>query len=266
MLASASALLLGVAAVIAAGVVPTRAERPPDLAAVSSDPAAPHARPSGPLVVVGLGDSVPAAGGCACRSYVSLTADQLARRSGRSAQVDNLAVGGETTSSLLDRLRQPAVRAQISDADVVLVTIGANDFDPRLLTSGGCQPISAVPCYQDTLDRQRTLLTDALGQVTTLTAAKGAQVVVTGYWNVFLDGDVGRAEGDAYVTGSDALTRQDNDQIAAVAAAGGSLYVDVYAPFKGDGSQDDTALLAPDGDHPDQAGHDLIARTLVTAL
>ena len=44
-------------------------------------------------------------------------------------------------------------------------------------------------------------------------------------------------------------------------------YVDIYTPFKGaDGSTDDTALLADDGDHPNAAGHQLIATALLAAL
>jgi hypothetical protein len=40
----------------------------------------------------------------------------------------------------------------------------------------------------------------------------------------------------------------------------------VSRPFKGDGTGDDTALLAIDGDHPDAARHTLIAQTLLQAL
>ena len=51
------------------------------------------------------------------------------------------------------------------------------------------------------------------------------------------------------------------------AAAHGAVYVDLFTPFRGaDGSKDCTALLTDDGDHPDAAGHALIARTLLAAL
>jgi len=89
---------------------------------------------------------------------------------------------------------------------------------------------------------------------------------VTGYWNVFLDGAVGRARGAAYVTGSDALTRAVNAGIAAAAERTGATYVDVYRPFKGDGDVDCTPLLAADGDHPDARGHRVIAEALLAAL
>ena len=43
------------------------------------------------------------------------------------------------------------------------------------------------------------------------------------------------------------------------------LYADIYTPFKGDGSRDDTALLVADGDHPNAPGHLLIAAAIATA-
>jgi len=39
--------------------------------------------------------------------------------------------------------------------------------------------------------------------------------------------------------------------------------VDLYSPFKGDGSKDPTSRLASDGDHPNSAGHQLIASALL---
>jgi lysophospholipase L1-like esterase len=93
-----------------------------------------------------------------------------------------------------------------------------------------------------------------------------ARVLVTTYWNVFTDGDVARrAERPGYLAWSDALTRQANAAIAQVAATHGATLVDLYAPFKGDGSTDPTDLLAADGDHPDAAGTALISRTVLAA-
>jgi lysophospholipase L1-like esterase len=41
--------------------------------------------------------------------------------------------------------------------------------------------------------------------------------------------------------------------------------VDIYAPFEGAGDRNPTALLADDGDHPNAAGHRLIAKALLDA-
>ena len=44
----------------------------------------------------------------------------------------------------------------------------------------------------------------------------------------------------------------------------GAHYVDLFRPFEQSG-RDVTSLMAPDGDHPNAAGHELIARTLLDA-
>jgi lysophospholipase L1-like esterase len=110
------------------------------------------------------------------------------------------------------------------------------------------------------------VLSSILAQISALHPDGGATLLVTGYWNVFLDGQVGCSRGTTYVQASNALTLADNALIASVTAAHGDKYVDVYTPFKGDGTRDDTALLAADGDHPNAAGHALIAGTLLQAL
>ena len=230
-------------------------------AATSTASAAPQ-----PYRVVGLGDSVPAGTNCGCTSYVVRIGQQAARQHGRPAAVTNLAQPGLTTAGLAAQLRRPAVRSAIADADLVIITIGANDFDPDLLTASDCQPATALSCYQSVLATQRSLLSSVLAQVNALQTRSGGRILVTGYWNVFRDGQVGRDQGAAYVEGGNALTRADNALIASVSAAHGDTYVDIYTPFKGDGSKDDTALLASDGDHPNAAGHALIARTLLGAL
>ena len=76
----------------------------------------------------------------------------------------------------------------------------------------------------------------------------------------------GRSLGPAYVRGSDRLTRRVNAAIEVAAHAAGARYIDGYRPFKGAGSRDCTALLAADGDHPNAAGHEVLARSLVAQL
>jgi lysophospholipase L1-like esterase len=93
-------------------------------------------------------------------------------------------------------------------------------------------------------------------------------VIVTDYWNVFEDGDVGRDDrGAAYLAWSDRLTRAFNAALCPRVAAAGATCLDLYAPFKGaDGRGDPTGLLAGDGDHPNAAGHALIARLMLAQL
>ena len=62
------------------------------------------------------------------------------------------------------------------------------------------------------------------------------------------------------------LERERDLQVLASADADHATYVDLYAPFKGaDGSADPTDVLAADGDHPNAAGHEIIAQALLRA-
>jgi lysophospholipase L1-like esterase len=63
-----------------------------------------------------------------------------------------------------------------------------------------------------------------------------------------------------------ALTQQVNEVVRSAAVSGDATYVDLFAPFKGVAGDDDaTPLLADDGDHPNAAGHQVIARALLAA-
>lgn len=242
----------------------------PSPVSVAETPSAtptPSASPthSGPYRVVGLGDSVPAGSVCDCTSYVTLVADHEARVLGTKASVSNLADGGLTTSDVLDQLTDSSVRRKIADADLVIITIGANDFDTGTVADDSCSPPD-LSCYRSTLREQASQLDDVLKKVEAL-VGRTTSVLMTGYWNVFLDGDVAADQGSDYVRNSVALTKAENAQIAKAAQEHGATYVDLFTPFKGtSGTKNDTSLLAGDGDHPNAAGHRKIAKALESAL
>jgi lysophospholipase L1-like esterase len=217
--------------------------------------------------VVGLGDSVPAGSACGCSTYVSLVGQSLATRQGTRVVSENLSAAGLTTRGLLGELEDDPARSTLVGADLTIITIGANDFDSDTVEEDVCGAGAGLACYKDELARLRTNMDAILSRVRSLETRDGSRIVVTGYWNVFMDGASGRARGKAYVTNSDKLTQAVNETLAASAAAAGAQYVDLYTPFKGDdGTKDDTALLAPDGDHPDATGHRLIATSVLSAL
>ncbi|WP_412734381.1 SGNH/GDSL hydrolase family protein [Krasilnikovia sp. MM14-A1259] len=241
-------------------------QRPATRQRAETPSASPSPSRSGAYRVVGLGDSVPAGDECDCTSYVSLVGRHEAQRRGGSAVVANLAQGGLTTAGLLDQLEDSSVRHQISAANLVIVTIGANDFDPDPVADDSCRAPD-VSCFRSTLRQQAAQLDAVLEKVDGLLGDRSATVLITGYWNVFLDGDVAAANGDDYVRNSIALTQTENAQIAAAAQARGATYVDLLTAFKGaSGTKDDTPLLADDGDHPNAAGHAKIAEALESVL
>ena len=149
-----------------------------------------------------------------------------------------------------------------TDADYVLLTIGANDFAGHEddVTAGRC----TTECVSDEMAGLTRNLRRILDRITALDTHRTPEVLVTGYWNVFKDGQVAR---DSYpLQGQDAtqaLTRATNQVIATAAAAAHATYVDVATPFET--APDITGLLAPDGDHPNAAGHALIADLMFQA-
>jgi lysophospholipase L1-like esterase len=243
------------------GTLPVHASARPSPTSPTPPPASP---PTGPLRVVGLGDSVTSGEHCDCDDYVTAFGRLLSTQEGITVTVANDGESGSTSEGLASELRSDDdLRSDVRDADVVVVTMGANDLAPALSAwrSGSCPASCSDPevgAMQADLDR----VLDTVGSL----GGGRTRVLVTTYWNVFTDGDVARkAERSGYLAWSDALTRKANAAISTVAAQHGATLVDLYAPFKGDGSQDPTHLLAPDGDHPNAAGTALICRAVLAA-
>jgi len=225
-------------------------------AAPSRNPATPAPPAPGPARLVVLGDSVAAGSACDCPGFGSVVAAR------QSASLTNEAAAGFTSADLLVQLQSPSVDTALQSATAVVITIGANDFDAAPANDPGCADLS---CWATASTQLSTTLDQVMSRVDALVPST-ATVVLTGYWNVFLDGAVGAAQGPTYVATSDALTRRVNSTVARVAAAHGNRYADTYTAFKGDGTRDDTTLLAPDGDHPDTSGHRVIAAAVERAL
>ena len=258
----ASLVLVGVGAPGVARVHPAVASP-----ARAVSPGIPHAGPqvlkpasavpatARPQLVV-LGDSVAAGSMCACGGFgVALAANT-------AGSLINAAKSGLTSQGLLTQLGSPSLVHALASATVVTVTIGANDFDEAAASQRTCATLS---CYAAPLQNLQANLTALAFRLTTMTRPT-TTIVLTGYWNVFLDGEVGDSKGATYVATSDGLTRSVNAVIGQVAKAHSDLYADLYGPFKAAASSDDTQLLAPDGDHPNAAGHHVIAIAIEHAI
>jgi lysophospholipase L1-like esterase len=157
----------------------------------------------------------------------------LAQHSDRRVTSTNLGKGGLTTTSMAAQLTDPTVRKALAGADVVVVTIGANDLIPLI------------------------------GQ---WHLGKCASACISTATTAMQDGDVAdRDYGAGFAAWSDAVTKSANVAISAAAAANAEQDVDIYEPFEGNGDRNPTSLLAADGDHPNAAGHRLIAEALIQA-
>ncbi|MCW2847803.1 MAG: hypothetical protein JWR90_1777 [Marmoricola sp.] len=217
-------------------------------------------------LVVALGDSVPSGAACPCSPFPSLYGALLGQRTGGPVKVENFAVSGLDTAGLLAQFRQARVVESVRRADVLLVTIGANDFEDNhdQVVEGACTR-QAADCVSDEMGSMRANLAKALAEIGTLRQGRPTTVLVTGYWNVFEDGYVAQqASGASGLKASIRLTLRVNAAISAVASTSGAHYVDLFEPFQSRGGHI-SSLLAADGDHPDTAGHQLIAKTLLAA-
>jgi lysophospholipase L1-like esterase len=216
-------------------------------------------------VVLALGDSVPSGYNCSCDPFPQTYGTLLARRTGTHVVVDDRAVGGLDTYGLLAQLRTPDTEDAVRRSDVILVEIGANDFGDHHddVVSGTCQSGNS-DCVSDELSSLRANLDAVIARIRTLRQGRPTTVLTSGYWNVFQDGDVARnAVGETGLQASLELTRRANAVIRSVSERDGVRYVDLYAPFEESG-RDVTSLMSDDGDHPNAAGHALIARTLLS--
>lgn len=255
----------GMAAQTTSSPTPARTSTTP--APFVTSPVVPTVAPSAPrrlVTVVGIGDSVTAGSNCDCQTYVELYAADLAHERDLKTSAINLGVAsGGTSPQLLKSLTQPGVlRDRVAKADILLVTIGANDLSSLVGTwkSDGC----ATTCYSPAVENVGHNIELIVAAARAARPGHPATILVTNYWNVFQDGDVGMAQnGGAFAIWSDILTRAENAEICDSARRAGATSVDLYQPFKGDGSKNPTSLLATDGDHPNSAGHQLIASTLL---
>jgi lysophospholipase L1-like esterase len=228
--------------------------------ATTPPPATPTTPPA--LHVVGLGDSVMAGTRCGCRGLVEEYAAALGRRTGRPVRVTNLGSDGAVTGDLLHALAgDRRTRTAVAGADVVVVTIGANDLLPQRAAwqTSGC----GATCYESAARAVGRRLARVLHALAVDRGGRTDHVLVTDYWNVFRDGQVALdSDGADERAWSVRVTAAANREICGAARAQAAACVDLVAPFKGRGHRDPTPLLADDGDHPNAAG----VRAIVAAL
>ena len=216
-----------------------------------------------PATVVGLGDSVTAGSYCACRDYVYRYGDLVRTRTNRVTTVHNFGRGGETAHGLrVELAASGALSRAVAGARVVLVTIGANDFYPEFgrRRTVGCDH----SCWGPRASAVGHDIRAIIARIHQLRSGQRTLILVTNYWNVFEDGRIAMEDyGPVLQSWTDQVTRGANAVICSNAVAMGARCADLYTPFKAaDGRADPTELLADDGDHPNAAGHALIAQVL----
>jgi lysophospholipase L1-like esterase len=249
---------LAVAVVLIGGNRPAAAEHPPEYLAM------------GDSVSVGIGATDPDTTGFVAlfREDVAalLTPGQTdeasgAQENGAYLKLSNIAVGGETASTLIaegqlgDALEVLTTRNQnsseVDDVEVITLSVGGNDLKPLFETCPFISPEDCILQAQAVLGTYASNLGQILGAVRTA-AGPDTRILVMNYYNPVLNPGCPLA---GFAPLADQIVVQLNGTIAAVSAAvPGTEVVDVYGAGLG---PDD---LQPDCLHPDDSGHALIAQ------
>jgi lysophospholipase L1-like esterase len=209
-----------------------------------------------------LGDSVPAGTACNCTPYPQLTAADIAHVAGHPVSTLDDAVPGDQSGDVLTQLEQDAdVVSHVEYSQAVTVEVGAND----VAYSSACG--TNASCYEQKIPQVRSNLDAIVEHIRQLTDGRSVTVVLLDYWSVWLGGTYAEEQGPAYVSAAEQVTSRVSDAIRSVATATHSYFVDLQTAFHGRNREyDETHLLAPDGDHPNAAGHVRIEQAIAATL
>lgn len=235
--------------------------------------------PDAAIQLVVLGDSIAKGNACpGCTLYPEQVAAAMEESLGRDVEVRNLAFDGAEVANLLDAVRnESAMRASISDAEAIIVTVGHNDLAYNRLDD----PCGVAPdyprvswsrlthdCIDEATDEYRRDLDDVLAEIDDLRAGRPTMLRVTNVYNSTI-GDLVDPTWDspkAIEPSSYAVQRMVRAQCE-IASQHDGVCLSTYHPLNGvDGLESAQPFLNPgDATHLAQPGHDAFAEALVAA-
>ena len=227
---------------------------------------------------IALGDSYAAGVGASSSSdgYTPLFFSFLQDNKNESLSLRNLAVSGETTSSMIATGQLGVALAELrfrnqdsdpkNDAFVITIDIGGNDVLDLVNEGQPCAPpasISDAAC-QSAVTKELPIVSQNLAAILrTLRVAAGpsVKILILDYFNPY------SGTGKPLEEAGDIVLPVLNSEIADVAATPGidAQVVKTFGAFEGKGAQL-TNINGPDGDfHPNNDGYRLLADLLIAA-
>ncbi len=240
-----------------------------------------------PIALVVIGDSIPHAGFCPqCTGWVERYADDLEARTGRPVEVRNRS---RNDSATLPMIRQQVVddtslRAEVEDADVIIVSAGYNSLLPDPTVDVGCTDpgwgstdadwvrwsltATTPQCIQAGFDAYAADYDTLFGELVDLRVGKPTVMAAINVHNGnrahpwlaatgLPQADIDAME--AYMT--DIYDRW-NVMLCDHAVAAGFECVDVYHLFNGPTGEESSAPWTIDNAHPSDVGSEGIAGLL----
>lgn len=206
------------------------------------------------IKIISVGDSLTQGVGSDDRhgGYIPFLKEDIEKhKSINKALFENHGKKGNRTDQLLKRLQQPQVKADLMEADIVIITIGGNDvmqvFRENLLGLKLNKFIAAEEEYQERLDEILTMIRSYNSE---------AGIILVGIYNPFIKWFSDIKEMDQIVD------NWNNVSSRTVAKYDQALFVPVADIFE----NNEESLLYTDYFHPNTRGYELIAERIYDYL
>jgi len=195
--------------------------------------------------VVAIGDSLTQGVGDSTKSggYIGFL-DREVNNSETKVQFDNFGHAGDRTDQLLKKIRDPKVSTAIGDADVVLITIGANDIMKVIKQNVTNLDYEDFKAERKQYDKRLHKIFEALQRIN-----PDADIYLLGFYNPFLKYFHDIPELNSIVkmwNSTSKAATNDNKQLH-------------YIPTKDLFDDSDENLFYEDNFHPNDRGYELMA-------
>jgi lysophospholipase L1-like esterase len=231
-------------------------------------PAAPSSAET-PLRYVALGDSLVTTFGGASVAYPTLFGEAVAEALGREVIVENEATPGISSGTLAIQLRQPWLQDKLREAEIVTVQISGNDFrsanDAAL--QGDCAASGDLSCHEEALEGIKENLEAIVQEILSLRGTSDTIIRIIDNFDEFPDNEVMESYGfpEDYSETIRPIIRKWNRFTCELAERNDIPCVSLYEAFngpRGTESPFQKGLLAADGDHLSDKGHEAVAAEL----